>query len=165
MRRAPFRSRLSNLLGLGLMASVACSLVTATPAPAGAVVLPNPCSLAPARLVAPALGVLGTVRGALKATREDGLPREDCVFTHSSVYDEVSVAPAAFGEGGSGGPPGMVSSHPSGLGPQGVFVYDLKPVFANAHFIKGGLWGLAFSNAPVAPSTVLALGRYVYAHL
>jgi hypothetical protein len=110
--------------------------------------------------------VLGTsLHGVLRTTRSDGLVREDCVFTHSSVYAEVSVAPAAYGEGGSGGPPGMVSSHPSGLGPKGGFVHDSKPVFASAHFTKGALWGIAYSNAPVAPSTVLALGRYVYAHI
>jgi hypothetical protein len=59
----------------------------------------------------------------------------------------------------------MVLSHPSGLGPQGEFAYDSKPVFANAHFIKGALYGIDSSNAHVAASTVLALGRYAYKHL
>jgi hypothetical protein len=165
MQRNSFRSRLGNFVGLGLAATVACSVFTVTATPAGAVVLPNPCSLAPARLVAPALGVpAATLHGVIK-TYKGKYPLEECVFMHSSMYAEVGVAPAAYGEGGSGGPGGMVTSHPSGLGPEGEFVYDSKPVFANAHFIKGARWGVAFSNAHVPSSTVLALGRYVYEHL
>jgi hypothetical protein len=99
MQRKSFRSCLDNFVGLGLAGTVACSIVTTTATPAGAVVLPDPCSLAPAGLVVAALGVpAATLHGVLK-TYKGKYPLEECVFTHSSVYAEVGVAPAAYGEG------------------------------------------------------------------
>ena len=51
--------------------------------------------------------------------------------------------------------------------PHGLFLHDSRPglILASAVFIKGGLWGEAYSDAKVPPGTVLTLGRYVYSHL
>jgi len=130
-------------------------------------VIPNPCALSPVALVATALGVPRTsVHAVAQSSKVDGLSIKTCVFSHGSVHVTTTVAPAAFGTG-SGGLPGLVTSHPSGLGPNGALLSDSRPgiSFASAHFVEKGLWAEAYSNAHVAPGTVLALGRYMFAHL
>lgn len=134
--------------------------------------MPDPCALAPAALVAPALGVPpSSLHATLQHSTADGFHLATCIFLHgsgvSSTHVDVVLAPAAFGQGSSGGIPGLVTTHPSGLGPHGMFLYDQRPgnVFASAVFLKDGLWGEAYSSAHVPPAHDLALGRYAYAHL
>jgi hypothetical protein len=156
----------ASTLGLMAAAGVVASLGQA-PAGAATPVLPNPCVLAPPALVATALGVPQTaVHGALQPSVSDGFAIKICVFDHGATHVTVVVAPAAYGQGG-GSLPGLVVSHPAGLGPRGAFYHDPKPglIFASAVLFKGAYWGDAYSNAHVPPAGVLALGRYVYAHL
>jgi hypothetical protein len=89
-----------------------------------------------------------------------------CLFAHGADHVTVTLAPAAYGSGGAS-LPGLVTSHPAGLGPHGMFLHDARPglVFASAVFVKGPLWGEAYSNARVGTLAVLTLGRYVYSHL
>lgn len=161
---------------LGLGAALVLGAATATvipmgaaPATAAAPVLPAPCGLAPAALVAPALGVAkSAVHPTFQATSSDGFTIHTCVFVHGSARLNVTVAPAAYGSGGGVGfPPGFVVQHPTGLGPHGELLHDTSPslFFATANFVKGALWGHVYSTAHVPLSAVLALGRYVYAHL
>ncbi len=132
-----------------------------------AVAIPNPCGIAPVGLVAPALGVAKTaVHATLQKSKVDGFDISTCVFLHGSSHVSVTLAPAAYGSG-TASIPGLVVTHPSGLGPEGKLLQDSSKgdVFASAVFVKDGLWGEAYSNAHVQPATVLALGRYAYAHV
>ncbi len=141
--------------------------LSALPVAAAPVVLPSPCPLAPLALVAPALGVpKAKLHPVTQSGRSDGFALETCVFAHGADHVTVTLAPAAYGSGGAS-LPGLVTSHPTGLGPKGTFLHDSRPglVFASAVFVKGPLWGEAYSNAHVAAEAVLTLGRYVYSHL
>jgi hypothetical protein len=53
----------------------------------------------------------------------------------------VTFAPAAYGAGGTGGLPGLVVTHPAGLGAEGTFLQDTRAglVFSSTHFVKGAL--------------------------
>jgi hypothetical protein len=139
----------------------------APPVAAASVVLPSPCPLAPLALVAPALGVTkAKLRPVTQLGRSDGFALKTCVFADGADHVTVTLAPAAYGSGGAS-LPGLVTSHPAGLGPKGTFLRDERPglVFASAVFVKGPLWGEAYSNAHVPAQAVLTLGRYVYSHL
>jgi hypothetical protein len=139
----------------------------APPVVAAPVVLPSPCPLAPLALVAPALGVSkAELHPVTQSGRSDGFALKTCVFAHGADHVTVTLAPAAFGSGGAS-LPGLVTSHPAGLGSKGTFLQDARPglVFASAVFVKGPLWGEAYSNAHVAAQAVLTLGRYVYSHM
>ncbi|HTW97819.1 MAG TPA: hypothetical protein VMD59_03525 [Acidimicrobiales bacterium] len=162
-------------LSLGLAATpLLAGAAHAAPRPSAAraeVVLPAPCPLFPAKLVAPALGVpVFAVHGRVEKSKADGFDLVLCVFTRgpgpTGNLVDLTLAPAAFGQAG-GSVPGMVTEHPAGLGPKGEFLYDRKAgnIFASAVFVKGGLWGDAYSNVKDPTATVLALGRYAYAHL
>jgi hypothetical protein len=152
-------------IGFGLAGNLAPAAASA----ATPVVLPNPCAVAPTTLVAAGLGVAKAgVHATLQSKTTDGFHIRTCTFSHKAVKVVVTLAPAGYGAGGgTGGPPGMVIAHPTGLGPKGLFLHDARTgtVFASANFVKDGLWGQAYSDASVAPSTVLALGRYMYAHV
>ena len=140
--------------------------LSALPVAAAPGVPPSPCLLASLALVAPAggpqsqapprypVGTLGRFCPGDVRVRPRRRPRNR------------DPAPAAYGSGGAS-LPGLVTSHPTGLGPKGTFLHDSRPglVFASAVFVKGPLWGEAYSNVHVAAEAVLTLGRYVYSHL
>ncbi len=169
MQRGSVRSGLVAALGLGLVGATDSLFVAESGAAAAA--LPNPCTLAPVALVAlvaPALGVApSAVHAVAQRSQVDGITVRTCSFTHGSVHVTVTVAPAAYGSGGFGGVPGLVISHPAGIGGDSAFLQDARTgdVFASVHFIKGPYWAEAYSNAHVPATGVLALGRHVYAHL
>lgn len=166
MQRGSVRFFLVVALGLGLVGATGSQFVAASGA--AAATLPNACTLAPASLVAPALGVApSTLHAVPQISRVDGFTVHICSFTHGSVHVTVTVAPAAYGSGGFGGVPGLVVSHPAGIGGHGAFLWDSRTgnVFASVYFVKGPYWAEAYSNAHVPPTGDLALGRYVYAHL
>ena len=161
MQRGSVRSGLVAGLGLGLVGATG-SLFVAEPG-AAAAALPNPCTL-----VAPALGVApSAVHAVAQRSQVDGITVRTCSFTHGSVHVTVKVAPAAYGSGGFGGVPGLVISHPAGIGGDSAYLQDFRTgdVFASVHFIKGPYWAEAYSNAHVPATGVLAPGRHVYAHL
>jgi hypothetical protein len=162
------RSALTLLGGVGAVVLGASTVVPGTPpVTAAPLTLPDPCPLAPPVLVAPALGIpKAGLHPVAQSGRSDGFALKTCVFTQGADHVTVTLAPAAYGSG-SGGLPGLVTSHPGGLGPKGTFLHDARSglVFASAVFVKGPLWGEAYSNAHVSPQAVLTLGRYVYSHL
>ena len=158
----------SLVLAPGLVLFALSPTMMLPPASSAALVLPNPCTIAPASLVAGALGVqLSAVHGVVKSQKSDGFTVKTCTFTSGAVYASITIAPKAYGSGGSGGPPGMVHTTPTGLGSSGSLYYDTSSTlyFANASFIKGKYWASAYSKAHVPEAKVLALGRYVYGHL
>jgi hypothetical protein len=139
----------------------------APPVAAAPVTLPSPCPLAPLALVAAALGIpKAELHPVAQSGRSDGFAVETCVFAQGADRVTVTLAPSAYGSGGAS-LPGLVTSHPAGLGPKGTFLHDARPglLFASAVFVKDQLWGEAYSNAHVAAQAVLTLGRYVYSHL
>ncbi len=156
------------VLGASAVVPGACAIVlSAPPAAAAPVTLPSPCPLAPLALVAPALGIpKAELHPVTQLGRSDGFALETCVFAHGADHVTVTLAPAAYGSGGAS-LPGLVTSHPAGLGPKGTFLHDARSGlrFASAVFVKGPLWGEAYSNADVAAQAVLTLGRYMYSHL
>jgi hypothetical protein len=168
MKQQAGRPALTRTLALALVAGAMGGLATTTAAAAAAAVkLPSPCPLAPAALVAAALGApKADVHPRAQSSRSDGFPIETCIFTHAAALVTVTVAPAAYGSA-AGSLPGMVTSHPTGLGPKGTFLHDARPgtIFASAVVVKGPLWADAYSNAHVPPGAVLTLGRYLYSHL
>ncbi len=162
------RSTFTMLVGASAVVLGASAVgLGASPVAAAPVVLPSPCPLAPLALVAPALGITkAKLHPVTQSGRSDGFALETCVFAHGADHVTVTLAPAAYGSGGAS-LPGLVTSHPAGLGPKGTFLRDARPglVFASAVFVKGPLWGEAYSNAHVSAQAVLTLGRYVYSHL
>ncbi len=166
----PARLRRTFTLLVGTSAAVlgaSAAVLGAPPVVAAPVTLPSPCPLAPLALVAPALGTTkAELHPVAQSGRSDGFALKTCVFAHGADHVTVTLAPSAYGSGGAS-LPGLVTSHPVGLGPKGAFLHDARPglVFASAVFVKGPLWGEAYSNAHVAAQAVLTLGRYVYLHL
>jgi hypothetical protein len=166
VQRGSVRSGLVAALGLDLVGATG-SLFVAEPG-AAAAALPNPCTLAPVALVAPALGIApSAVHAVAQSSQVDGITVRTCSFTHGSVHVTVKVAPGAYGSGGFGGVRGLVISHPAGIGGDSAYLQDSRTgdVFASVHFIKGPYWAGAYSNAHVPATGVFALGRHVYAHL
>jgi len=162
-----FRRTFSLFVGASAVVLGASTMVLGASPVAAAPPPPSPCSLAPSALVAPALGVArAELHPVAQSSRSDGFAVQTCVFAHGAAHVTVTLAPAAYGSG-SASLPGLVTSHPTGLGPKGAFLHDARPglVFASAVFVKGPLWGEAYSNAHVAAQAVLTLGRYVYSHL
>jgi hypothetical protein len=151
---------------ISVVVGSAVVLATCTSQAAGAALsLPGPCSLAPPKLVAAALGAPKPALHPVETrASSDGLPTRTCSFTYHSKTAHVMLAPAAYGSGGYGGPGHF--SHPAGLGTKGVFGEDTGRFwYADASFVKGAYWGSTWSNAHVPAATVLAWGRYVYSHL
>ncbi len=162
------RRTLTGILAVSAVVLSAGTVVLGAPPVAAApVTLPSPCPLAPLALVAPALGIpKAELHPVAQLGRSDGFAVATCVFAHGADHVTVTLAPSAYGSGAAT-LPGLVTSHPAGLGPKGAFLQDARPglVFASVVFVKGRLWGEAYSNAHVAPDTVLTLGRSVYSHL
>jgi hypothetical protein len=154
---------------MGVIAAgpAAWAVMATTDAVAVTVALPNPCALVPAGVVAPALGVpKAGVQPPAQSEQQGAFPTKQCLYRHGKAEVVLAVEPAAAH---SPGPTGMTCDieHPSGLGPKGSFSTSScghGPALT-VTFVKGSLYGTAFSNANVAPSAVLALGRYYYKHL
>ncbi len=111
------RTTFAMLVGASAVVLGASTVVLGAPPLAAApVVLPSPCPLAPFVLVAPALGVnKAKLHPVTQSGRSDGFALETCVFTHGADHVTVTLAPAAYGSGGAS-LPGLVTSHPAGLG-------------------------------------------------
>ncbi len=148
----------------GLVAPVFALSAIASPASAALPKLPDPCALAPPKLVAPALGAKVAPKGSLSESATDKVTEEKCTWVYAKVTLSVEIEPYQP-LGGFGGPPGMVVERkPAGLGPDGLFTYDRNPkyLFSNATFAKGAYSGHVYSNGPDSPSSVLTLARAVY---
>jgi hypothetical protein len=129
-----------------------------------AAALPNPCKLVPAAAINKALGLpaathtVGTLKQGQVAI---------CVYTHGAAKVQVEVAPKAYGSGGYGGAPGMVTTKPAGFGPGARFSTDTNPkyAFSTLTFVKGAYWGDVWANGKVPSARVLALARVLYQKL
>ena len=101
------------------------------------------------------------------STRPDGKVKQTlCTYTNGAATLEIGVSPHVP-SGGSGGPPGMVLTHPSGLGTGATFAYGTNPKykFATALFTKGNIDALVYSNGTYANAGIVALAHLVYAAL
>ena len=144
------------VVGLGLLA---VPIALGRPA-----ALPNPCTVVPASAIDAALGLAKTAHpvGTLKQGQA-----EICAYTHGAAKLQVEVAPKAYGNGGYGGPPGMVVSTPSGFGHGARLLTDKNPKFAftSLSFFKGAFWGDVWANGKVSSARVLTLGHVLYGKL
>jgi hypothetical protein len=149
------------LVGLGLLA-----VPVAVGRPAA---LPNPCTLLPAAPIAAALKLPAGAHpvGKLELLGNKPLAYKFCVYTRGTARLQIEVAPKAFGSGGSGGAPGMVTSTPTGFGPHAHAYSDANPkyAFSSITFIKGSYWGSVWANGKVQSAQVLALAHLLYAKL
>lgn len=167
-RPIAYASRMRRAILIAAIAAAAAPVAVLSPiAPsafAAAPKLPDPCALAPAKLVAPALGVKVAPKGTLSAAAVGKVTEDKCSWVHAKVTLFVSIEPYQP-IGGFGGPPGMVVEHkPAGLGSDGLFAYDTDPkyLFSDASFSKGAYSADVHSNGPDSPSSVLTLARAVY---
>ena len=146
-------------LRAGLVLALALLVVPAALARPAA--LPNPCKIVPISAINTALGLPKTAHtvGALKQGQ-----LEMCVYTHAGAKLQVEVAPKAYGSGGSGGPPGMVTTTPAGFGTGARFITDTNPkyAFSTVTFVKGAFWGDVWANGKVPSARVLTLARAFY---
>lgn len=151
-------------MGAAIVIGAAAILVAGAGA---APVVPNPCTLVPGSKIASSVGLSGMTLTGVKTTRPDGAVKQSlCTFKHGKAVLEIYISPHQV-PGGSGGPPGMVFSKPSGLGAGATFVYDLNPKyeFANAYFTKGSFDAGVWDNGSFPKGDVLALAHTVYAAL
>jgi hypothetical protein len=126
--------------------------------------VPNPCTILALPVVSSTVGLGGVTLHGVRSTRPDGrLTQALCTFTHGTAKLEIYVAPHQP-SGGSGGPPGMVITKPSGLGVGATFAYDANPhfSFANAFFSKGAFDAGVWDNGKLPNGDILALARSVY---
>ena len=135
-----------------------------TAAAPGAAPVPNPCKVVPFSTISTSVGLQGASLVGKLSTRPDGTLKQTlCTFKHDAAALEIYVAPHQQ-SGGSGGPPGMVLSKPTGLGAGATFAYDQDPKyeFANASFTKGAFDAGVWDNGKFPAADVLALARIVY---
>jgi hypothetical protein len=147
------------------LAAAVLAGATAAGALGGAV--PNPCTIVPSGTVASTVGLKGVSLVGKLSTRPDGAVKQSlCTFSRDGATLEILIAPHQP-SGGSGGPPGMVMTKPSGLGAGATFAYDTNPkyLFANASFTKGSIDAGVWDNGKFPHGDVLELARKVYAAL
>ena len=148
---------------IGAAGAIASLCAAAAAGGAGAAAVPNPCTLVSPAVVSSTVGLSSTLSGKL-STRPDGKVKQSlCTFTHGAATLEIVVAPHQP-SGGYGGPPGMVMTHPSGLGTGATFAYGTNPrfLFANASFTKGSLDGGVYDNGKLPTADILSLAKIVY---
>jgi len=156
------------LLAVAVSSCVAASGVSRALGSPG-LTLPNPCTAISATKLSAAFGLPAgsTVTGSLKSQTNNGMPYMICTFSHGAAKLQVEVAPKAFGEGGFGGPPGMVISTPPGFGAKARLITDTNPKFAfsSLSFFKGAFWGEVWTNGKVSAGQVTALAHLLYTKL
>lgn len=155
-------------LVIGLLACVAL-LVAPVGVTHPALELPNPCTVLPAASINTTLALPASTHaaGKLKSAVANGIPYKTCNYAVSGKTLFVEVAPAAFGNGGFGGPPGMVVKKATGFGPKGRLIVDANPLyaFATLSFVKDGYWGEISANGKTPTARVLSLAHELYAKL
>jgi hypothetical protein len=143
----------------------ALALAVGLTAGASAAKVPNPCTVVSASTVSSAVGDKGAMLVGKLSTRPGGLVKQTlCTYTQGAATLQIIIAPHVQ-SGGSGGPPGMVLTHPSGFGAGDSFAYGTNPhfLFATMSFTKAGLDGTVYSNGKYPRDDILALARRVYA--
>ena len=134
---------------------------------ASAATVPNPCTILPGSTISGTVGLKGVTLQGKVSTRPDGPVKQSlCTFKHAGATLEIMIAPHEA-SGGSGGPPGMVITKPSGLGTGATFVHDENPAytFANAYFTKGNFDAGVWDNGKLPNADILTLARKLYAQL
>jgi hypothetical protein len=160
---------------LGLVTTIATSVMIVSPAPTGlaahALTAPNPCKVLPLAALDSAFGLkAGTpITGKLFPPYKGPTGTSfSCALTVAITQMIVADGPATASAGATGGPPGTVQTKPAGLGTNAYYAYNLNPKYANAYvrFTKGSFGAsIEVNSGKVAPSKVLALGRILYSKL
>ncbi len=117
----------------------------------------EPCTIASATDAGKVLGVASAPAGAARPATQ---PRSRCVGTFRSARLKITVGPKAEASGGSGGPAGMKTVTPTGLGSMASEAYDHSTQFnvTSITFVKGPYWLSPWGNGcvPTALATAYA---------